>query len=376
MRKLKSIPALMLALILFLSTFTALSNVSCAANSYTINGVTVAATDFSSSPGQCWKYANNLYNKVWGYNFTSYRTTDDNLLKGYSASDLTLTEAHLKAYVSAAPVGSVLRVTNSTYLNANDGAGHSMFIVSIDSEGFTVLQGGLNDSPYRAETYYTWSGFMNTRWLGGKWEYIKYIKCGTTTAPLTNSGSSGETASVMLDTPAISGLENTVNGVKISWGSISGAYQYRVFYKAPGISDWKRLVNTSGTSYTWTGAVSGTSYKFTVRCIDSEGKYTSAYDKTGKSITYLSAPVITSVTNTSGGIEVKWAPVVGAVNYRAFYRVAGTTWKRITTTSETSCTWDGGVSGTKYIFTVRCCNAAGTTYTSAYDTQGVTLRAQ
>ena len=374
MRKLKSIPAIMLALILFLSTFTAFSNVSCAENSYKINGVTVAATDFSSSPGQCWKYANNLYNKVWGYNFTSYRTTDDNLLKGYSASDLTLTEAHLKAYVSAAPVGSVLRVTNSTYLNANDGAGHSMFIVSIDSQGFTVLQGGLNASPYRAETYYTWSGFMNTKWLGGKWEYIKYIKCPET--KLTNSSTSGQTASTTLDTPAISSVENTISGVKISWGSVSGAEQYRVFYKAPGFSDWKRLTNTSQTSYTWTGAESGTTYRFTVRCIDSDGKYVSAYDKTGKSITYLSAPVITSVENTSDGISIRWNPVNGAVNYRAFYRVAGTSWKRITTTTASSCTWDGAVSGTKYIFTVRCCNAAGTAYTSAYDTVGVTLKAQ
>ena len=50
--------------------------------------------------------------------------------------------------------------------------GHSQIIVQKDSNGFTVLQGGLSASPYRNERYYTWSEYLNS-W---NYAYIKYIK--------------------------------------------------------------------------------------------------------------------------------------------------------------------------------------------------------
>ena len=67
-----------------------------AANAYTINGVTVKYTDYSSSPDECWAYANNFYNKIWGSNFTNSFSDTNNSLRNLSDSDLTLTEAHLK----------------------------------------------------------------------------------------------------------------------------------------------------------------------------------------------------------------------------------------------------------------------------------------
>ena len=42
-----------------------------AATTYYINGVAVRYDDFSSSPNECWVYANNIYNKIWGHNFTN-----------------------------------------------------------------------------------------------------------------------------------------------------------------------------------------------------------------------------------------------------------------------------------------------------------------
>ena len=66
----------------------------------------------------------------------------------------------------------VLRLGSSEYLHGGDGWGHSQIIVQKDSNGFTVLQGGLSASPYRNERYYTWSEYLNS-W---NYAYIKYIK--------------------------------------------------------------------------------------------------------------------------------------------------------------------------------------------------------
>ncbi len=42
---------------------------------YYINGVAVRCDDFDSSPNECWTYANNIYNKIWGQQFNSYLMT-------------------------------------------------------------------------------------------------------------------------------------------------------------------------------------------------------------------------------------------------------------------------------------------------------------
>ena len=143
-----------------------------ASNSYYINGKTVHYDDFTSSPNECWVYANNIYNKIWGQRFSNDFGDANNSLRNLSDSELTLTSAHLKAYVSNAKLGAVLRICNSEYLHGSDGWGHSQIIVQKDSNGFTVFEGGLSASPYCREKYYTWGGYLNSY----SYAYIKYIK--------------------------------------------------------------------------------------------------------------------------------------------------------------------------------------------------------
>ena len=147
-----------------------------AATTYYINGVSVRYDDFSSSPNECWVYANNIYNKIWGHNFTNSFSDGENSLRNLSDSELTLTAAHLKAYVSNAAIGSCLRICNGEYLHGSDGWGHSQIIVQKDDSGFTVFEGGLSNYPYCREKYYTWNEYVNTGWLGGTYSYIKYVK--------------------------------------------------------------------------------------------------------------------------------------------------------------------------------------------------------
>ena len=165
----KKICSLLLALLMVV---TMLPVTAMASNSYYINGKTVHYDDFASSPNECWVYANNIYNKIWGQRFSNDFGDANNSLRNLSDSELTLTSAHLKAYVSNAKLGAVLRICNSEYLHGSDGWGHSQIIVQKDSNGFTVFEGGLSASPYCREKYYTWGGYLNSY----SYAYIKYIK--------------------------------------------------------------------------------------------------------------------------------------------------------------------------------------------------------
>lgn len=86
-------------------------------------------------------------------------------------------------------------------------------------------------------------------------------------------------------TPKITKASKTSSGLKIYWGKASGASKYRVFIKSG--STWKKLGDTTSTSFVHKGAKKGNKYTYTVRCISSSGKtYTSYFDKVGKTYTY------------------------------------------------------------------------------------------
>ena len=163
---------------------------------YRINGVNVRNSDFPSEHYQCWTYANNMYAKIWGHNFLNVFNDSENMLRNLPDEELTLTPEHLKAYVSAASAGAVLRICDAPYLHADDGWGHSQIIISHDENGFTVFEGGLAQWPHRREAYYTWNGYCYSGWPG-KYHYIKYIKWPG--AGVWSGGSSGAGSGFVAD---------------------------------------------------------------------------------------------------------------------------------------------------------------------------------
>ena len=174
--------------------------------------------------------------------------------------------------------------------------------------------------------------------------------------------------------PKLPSLTKTANGITISWDKAVNAEKYRVFYKANGESTWHKAGDTTSTSFTWTGAKSGTKYTFTVRCISKDGTaFTSTYNTAGKSIDYIAAPKISGLSNTASGVQINWGKVAGAAKYRVFYKANGeSTWHVLGDTASTSYTWTGAKSGTKYTFTVRCISNNGT-FISAYDATGKSI---
>ncbi len=183
---------------------------------------------------------------------------------------------------------------------------------------------------------------------------------------LTDTASLDGASAVTLATPELKTIQNTAAGVKITWAASEGAVKYRVIRKAKG-GVWEKAGDpVTGTSFTDTTAVSGTTYCYSVRCTDAAGAtYTSGYDAEGLTITFLSAPVLSAVTNTSTGALVSWKAVTGANTYRVYRKVPDGSWKKIADTTKTSYTDSTAVSGTTYYYSVHCVNDAGTALTSA-----------
>lgn len=85
--------------------------------------------------------------------------------------------------------------------------------------------------------------------------------------------------------PKIKKLKSATNGVNLTWGASKGAAKYRVLIKIG--TKWKKLADTTKTTYTHTGAKSGKKYTYSVICITANAKSaTSAYYTKGWSITY------------------------------------------------------------------------------------------
>ncbi len=172
-------------------------------------------------------------------------------------------------------------------------------------------------------------------------------------------------------TPSLPSLTNVSGGVKLTWSKVTGAVKYRIFRKT-GSGSWAKLADTTAVSYTDKTVKAGTKYSYTVRCITADGKsYTSAYNTTGKVITYLlPAPKLGTVTNVNGGVKFTWTKASGVVKYRIFRKTGSGSWAKLADTTAVTYTDKTVANGTTYSYTVRGITADGKTYTSAYNTTG------
>ena len=135
--------------------------------------------------------------------------------------------------------------------------------------------------------------------------------------------------------PHLTGVANTAKGVKVSWNKLKGATKYKV-YRRVANGSWSCIATVTSNTYTDTKAVSGTTYRYTVRALvsGSYGKYES-----GLAIKRLANPSGIKATNVAAGIKVTWSAVKGATGYKV-YRKAG---------NATSWTYLGAVKTNAYV---------------------------
>lgn len=200
--------------------------------------------------------------------------------------------------------------------------------------------------------------------------YVFTVRCITSDGKTYTSSYDPNGISLMyVAPPKVTSVSCVNEGVKLGWSSVKGAASYRVFYKNSK-GGWTKLGDTASTTFTDTKVSSGSTYTYTVRCLDSKGSYCSGYYEKGWNGTYVAPPKITSTQSVANGVKINWGAVKGAAQYRVFYKNSKGGWSKLGDTTSTTFTDTKVSSGTTYTYTVRCMNANASAYTSGYDAAG------
>ena len=265
-------------------------------------------------------------------------------------------------YVAQPSISRLENTSKGVHLiwNAVPGAAKYKVVVKTATSGWKTVG-------YTSGNHITWTGAESGV------SYTFGICCVTSDGKTATSSfdATGKTIR-FIARPTIAAVQNTAEGIKITWKAVPGAAKYKLVVKTPG-SSWKTIWNTVGTSYTWTGAESGKTYTFGICCTTADGKrYTSAFDSIGKTIKYIAEPGFSSLKSTASGVKLTWKKVPGAVMYKIVVKTATSGWKTVGYTAGNNFTWAGATEGVTYTFGIRCVSVDGKTDMSSFNTTGWT----
>ncbi|MCL2882795.1 MAG: InlB B-repeat-containing protein, partial [Coriobacteriia bacterium] len=182
------------------------------------------------------------------------------------------------------------------------------------------------------------------------------------------------TFTIVPATPALASLANSTTGPLLKWNKAAGAAGYYVLRKS-GTGSWatiKNIASAATLSYTDTTAVSGSTYSYSVRAYAGTGPVLGSYNTTGKTITYVAQPKLTSAVNSSTGVTFTWGKVSGATGYYVYRRIGTGAWTKVKTiTSAATVSYlDKAVStGSAYTYTVKAYKTSSANV-SSYDITG------
>ncbi len=170
---------------------------------------------------------------------------------------------------------------------------------------------------------------------------------------------------VFLERSAIKSITNSYGGQTIKWSGVEGATGYNIYRKQYTDKSYTFVttVDAKTLSFLEKNAVNGAIMTYAVRAVngDSIGGFKA------RSYTYVAAPEVT-VTNTVGGIVVKWAKNDVATSYNVYRKVNGAkSWRKIANIQGTTYTDKNIKSGNTYTYTVKAykgkylsgCNSSG-----------------
>lgn len=170
-------------------------------------------------------------------------------------------------------------------------------------------------------------------------------------------------------TPAAPSLSiSRVNGKpKLSWKAVSGATKYWIYRSTDG-KNFKYYDSTTKTSYTNSGAASGTKYYYKVKAVKvvNGTNVASAYSY-AKSLVCTPATPNVSITSVSGKPKLSWNAVNGATKYWIYRSTDGKNFKYYDSTTKTTYTNNSTTVGTRYYYKVKAVVVDnGTSYASAF----------
>jgi fibronectin type 3 domain-containing protein len=208
----------------------------------------------------------------------------------------------------------------------------------------------------------------------GSWETTKKAtvnKAGTKVKKCTVCKEVVETAKIAqlkCSKPKLSKIENTADGVKITWGKVSGADKYYEYRKTSG--SYKKIATTTKAYYTDKDAKSGKKYYYVVKAVNEAG---SSSASSSKSILYLADTTLSTPKSTKSGITLKWKKVTGAEGYQVWRTTGSGSYSKIATVkgnSKVTYTDKKAKKGKKYTYKVKAYKSK--TYCAYSNTKTIT----
>ena len=161
-----------------------------------------------------------------------------------------------------------------------------------------------------------------------------------------------------LAAPQVKLANSAAGGITISYNAVPGADSYRIYRYDDTRKIWVYLATNTGVkTYFDKSLENGKKYKYTVKSMS--GSVVGSYLTAGASITYVSAPKISSMDISENGITIKFNKITGATKYRVYRKENGGNYSCITETTSNSYDDVLASSGKYYKYTVRACAADG-----------------
>jgi len=179
------------------------------------------------------------------------------------------------------------------------------------------------------------------------------------------SGLSAGTLSIEDGTPdipsSLSAAAASGTSIKISWGTVSRATSYNVYYATEASESIELAAeNVSGASFTHTGLTQGAIYYYYATAVNEYGES----DYSASEAVKISAPVapvnLEATAEASNKISLRWGAVSGAASYKVYYTTASETEKKLLGTyNQSSINATGTSPNTTYYFYIVAVNAVG-----------------
>ena len=153
---------------------------------------------------------------------------------------------------------------------------------------------------------------------------------------------------------------------QLKWSAVTGATKYWIYRSTDG-KTFKYYDSTTKTSYTNSGAASGTKYYYRVMAVAvvNGTNVTSANSNTKSLMTTLAKPTV-SITTSNGKPKLTWKAVTGADKYYLYRSTDGKNFSYYDSTTKLSYTNAAAKKNTKYYYKVKAICSANTNANSAY----------
>ena len=254
-----------------------------------------------------------------------------------------------------APAAPELKITTSAgkpkiYWNAVDGAVKYWIYRSTDGKNFkyydsTTKTSYTNNSTAIGSTYYYKVKAIGANGAKSDYSVSKGILCKPAAPTVSISRSNGKP--------------------KLSWKAVTGATKYWIYRSTDGVN-FKYWDSTTKTSYTNSGAASGTKYYYRVKAVAYiDGVNVASANSSTKSLmTSLAKPSV-SITTSNGKPKLTWKAVTGADKYYIYRSTDGKNFSYFDSTTKTTYVNSGAKKNTKYYYKVKAVCASNSNANSA-----------